>query len=261
MAIDGYGVYNDFDPTLQKGLMVGYITLQEDAPPEQVKARCIRTEKFSIALANSAGVLHNCYCVKSALHDIEFPENKDSVGSGVVYFVNPYTGKAVIIGVVAKAESTLLVKTGVSSFKKQKGNNIAGVAVDEEGNINIDAEGIGANGTLNINVRNDSGTAKINIYVKGDMSLYADGSTSIKSVRGDINIEGGNTISLNANTGDIHIHNDNSNISITDSGVDIDTDKSILIGGQFNVLYSKVPEAEVIADVSEIGVSHKVKIG
>jgi len=68
-------------------------------------------------------------------------------------------------------------------------------------------------------------------------------------------------ISINANTNDIHIHNDTSSISITDSGVEVDCDKVITVGGKFEVLYSLVPGATVIADVKEIGVSKKVKVG
>jgi hypothetical protein len=68
-------------------------------------------------------------------------------------------------------------------------------------------------------------------------------------------------ISIDAGDQDIVIHNDNNSLSITDSGIDIDSDKSINVGGQFNVLYSLVPNASAIADVSQIGVSTKVKVG
>jgi len=43
--------------------------------------------------------------------------------------------------------------------------------------------------------------------------------------------------------------------------VEIDSDKSIIVGGQFNVLYSTIPDAAAIMDVSEIGVSKIVKVG
>ena len=68
-------------------------------------------------------------------------------------------------------------------------------------------------------------------------------------------------VSVDAGKGDVMLHNDDHHISITDSGIDIDSDKSITIGGQFNVLYSLVPNAKTIADVKEIGVSQKVRVG
>ena len=68
-------------------------------------------------------------------------------------------------------------------------------------------------------------------------------------------------ISIDAGDQDIVIHNDTSSVSITDAGVDINADKEITIGGQYSVLYSLVPNAPSIMDVSEIGVSKKVKVG
>ena len=68
-------------------------------------------------------------------------------------------------------------------------------------------------------------------------------------------------ISVDATKGDVMLHNDDHHISITDAGIDIDSDKAITVGGQFNVLYSLVPDAPSIQDVSEIGVSKKVRVG
>ena len=68
-------------------------------------------------------------------------------------------------------------------------------------------------------------------------------------------------ISVDASEGDIILHNDAHHISITDAGIDIASDKSITVGGQYNVLYSLVPDTPAIKDVSEIGVSKKVRVG
>jgi len=68
-------------------------------------------------------------------------------------------------------------------------------------------------------------------------------------------------ISVDATKGDVMLYNDDHHISITDAGIDIDSDKAITVGGQFNVLYSLVPDAPSIQDVSEIGVSKKVRVG
>ncbi len=55
----------------------------------------------------------------------------------------------------------------------------------------------------------------------------------------------------------------NNTIHISDSGINITAGEGnkIYLGGQYPVLYSKVPFAEGIQDLSEIGVSNKVRIG
>lgn len=68
-------------------------------------------------------------------------------------------------------------------------------------------------------------------------------------------------IYIDAGDQDVIIHNDSSSVSLTDSGIDIDSDNPITIGGSNEVLFSKVPGASQILDVSEIGVSSKVKVG
>lgn len=68
-------------------------------------------------------------------------------------------------------------------------------------------------------------------------------------------------VSVDVGLGDILLYNEDNSIGITDSGVDVQTTKGITLGGQFNVLYSKVPDATQILDVSEIGVSPKVRVG
>ena len=58
----------------------------------------------------------------------------------------------------------------------------------------------------------------------------------------------------------IRINSGNSSVAITDNGVDIISDKQISLNGGFEALYNKVPGMP-ITDVSQIGVSQKVKIG
>lgn len=51
-------------------------------------------------------------------------------------------------------------------------------------------------------------------------------------------------------------------ITLSDAGINIDAgDKSVSINGDKNVLYAKIPDITEIIDVSEIGVSTKVKVG
>lgn len=91
------------------------------------------------------------------------------------------------------------------------------------------------------------------ITIQGDM-------VGIKNSTNTVIIDG-DGIAVNAGGNDIHVYNDSGSVSITDSGVEVSSDKSINVGGQFPVLYSTVPGATEIVDVKEIGVSKKVNVG
>jgi hypothetical protein len=70
-----------------------------------------------------------------------------------------------------------------------------------------------------------------------------------------INIESKENSNIRIKTGE-------NEINLSDSGVNIEAgEKSVYINGDKNVLYSKIPDATSIIDVSEIGVSTKVKVG
>jgi len=59
----------------------------------------------------------------------------------------------------------------------------------------------------------------------------------------------------------IHISNGDTKVQITEEGINIDSSKSIYLGGDKAILYSKVPGLTAIADVAQIGISKKVKVG
>lgn len=67
-------------------------------------------------------------------------------------------------------------------------------------------------------------------------------------------------ISIEAKNKPIRIYSGNSSVELTANGVDITSDKAINLNGGFEALYNKIPGMP-ISDVSQIGVSKKVKIG
>lgn len=69
-----------------------------------------------------------------------------------------------------------------------------------------------------------------------------------------------NGITIEALNKPIVINSGNSSVEITDNGVDIQSDKGISLNGGFEALYNLVPGMP-ITDVSQIGISKKVKIG
>lgn len=83
---------------------------------------------------------------------------------------------------------------------------------------------------------------------------------TIKHSKGIITIDD-TGISIDAGENDLMVYNDNNAITLTDSGINIDSDEVVTVNGGNPVLYSLIPDAPSIADVSMIGVSKKVKVG
>jgi hypothetical protein len=188
MGLDGRGVYKDHDPTLRKSINTGYIVIPDGVNRVKFIEQCLRTERFSIQVEGGGGCMHNCYITKSALRDIKFPLEGQSLGSGVVFFTEPYAGKAIITGVVGTGSEMELNKEDVIVFKKSKDGNYALVSIDGSGQVNVDVIGIAQKGKLNINVRNDDFTGEVNVHVKGKISLYTEGNTTITTIDGDIDL-------------------------------------------------------------------------
>lgn len=100
-------------------------------------------------------------------------------------------------------------------------------------------------------------------FKDGTTILYNDSKSELTITVGDvqISVSKDSGVSINANSSDVIFHNDVASISINDSGIDIQSDKPIRINGNFNALYSVIPEATSILDVSQIGVSQNLRIG
>ena len=58
----------------------------------------------------------------------------------------------------------------------------------------------------------------------------------------------------------IQINSGNSYLAINENGIDVKSDKSINLNGGFEALFNKTPGMPIV-DVSQIGISKKVKIG
>lgn len=77
-----------------------------------------------------------------------------------------------------------------------------------------------------------------------------------------VEIDSTNGITIDAPQDDTIINSNGNEISLTDSGINIDAGtEKVYINGQMNVLYSNIPDLTAIADVSQIGVSQTVKVG
>lgn len=188
MVIEGKGRFRDFDPTYRKSINAGYIVVPANVDRAEFISTCLRTERVSIQVENGGGLLNNCYISKSALRDIRFPLVRQNFGSAVIFFTEPFGGKAIVVGVVGADSDAELNKEDIWTIKKIHGDNYAILSVDGNGQVNIDVIGIAGAGKLNINVRNDDHTSEVNINVKGSINLYTEGDTNITALDGNLNL-------------------------------------------------------------------------
>lgn len=204
MAVSGRGVRKDNDPTIRKSINTGYIIIPEDVDRGEFIEQCLRTERFSIFVEGGGGVMHNCYVTKSVLRDLVFPLEGQTLGSAVVFFSEPFGGKAVITGVVSKNDETELNQEDIVVFKKTHDGNYALLSIDGKGQITIDVIGVSNAAKLNINVRSDDYSAAIDIHAKGKINLYSEGNTSITAVYGDIELTTNKNVNITS-TKDVNI--------------------------------------------------------
>lgn len=204
MALSGKGVTKDFDPTIRKSINTGYIIIPEEVDRGEFIEQCLRTERFSIFVEGGGGIMHNCYVTKSALRDLVFPLEGQTLGSAVVFFSEPFGGKSVITGVVSKNDETELNQEDIVVFKKTHDGNYALLSIDGKGQITIDVIGVSNSAKLNINVRSDDNSAAIDIHAKGKISLYSEGNTSITAAYGDIELTTNKNVNITS-TRDVNI--------------------------------------------------------
>lgn len=193
------GVYKGQSPSIRKSINTGYIVLPDSEDRAASVAKCLRTERFSVLVEGGGGIMHGCYITKSALRDIRFPLVGEQLGSGVVFFSEPYNGKSVITGVVDKNDESSLASEEVITFRKMKGGNYALLTLDGNGAVNIDVIGKGSNGAINLNVRNENGDSKLNVHVKGSINIYTEGNVNMNIVDGSLNIKSSDNVNVSPN--------------------------------------------------------------
>lgn len=111
---------------------------------------------------------------------------------------------------------------------------------------------IGSDCLIGIIENRDTSSFLIMINDVEEINLNTKTGISIKLSKDEITVE-----ALNK---PIRIYSGNSSVELTSNGVDITSDRGINLNGGFEALYNKIPGMP-ITDVSQIGVSKKVKIG
>ena len=97
---------------------IGFITLPSDKDSNLFIQRCFNSGSVSMTLEDG-GVVDNVLITKSALREIEFPDNKNEIGSMVVWVKKPRNNQPMIIGVFTKDNELVSFNRYSSSLKKK----------------------------------------------------------------------------------------------------------------------------------------------
>jgi hypothetical protein len=172
--------------TVPWSILYGYVFLPSDMEGEkrdQYIAKCKRKSRVSLLFEDGGGVCHDCYVIKSAISDIEFPDIFGKVGSCVICYVDPNSGLPIVMGVLGKEDESELLGEKEKRLIAQSGNNIAEVGVKGKTgeiylNVNSDQS---TGGVVTINVSNTNRSGKLKIRVIGDVDMYVKDECEISS--------------------------------------------------------------------------------
>ena len=126
------------------------------------------------------GFVENVPVLKHVWDDIVFPEDKDELGSCVLWNNIANSNIIAIVGVILKNdevesrdENQFLIKRSFTQSKKGKtiSNHLSISGNAKAGKLNITVDGGEDSGELAINVFNKKKTGKLNINLKGNINL------------------------------------------------------------------------------------------
>ncbi len=151
---------------------IGYIIIPQDKDIANYVKYCFTSGSVSIALENG-GIINNVTITKSALKDIDFPEEKTKLGSMVVWLNRPKTNTPIIVGVITKNNEIVLYDKDTISLKGKSKTGSAEVVVDKKNNnVIINANSlIDEGGNIYIVSNNKAKSSKISISISDLLEL------------------------------------------------------------------------------------------
>lgn len=200
----------------------------------------------TVTLINTNGeTVHRVRIGAVALQNVNFPATGDSIGSFVICATSPYSGRLFVLDVYNEIdEFTDQLEYQFRMIKSTSKGSAQMIIDGDNGIIQLSVDHETDGGIVSINISNKQASSQLKVTVNGDIAINATGNVTLDAQKGL-------TITAKGST-----------VLIDDSGVMIDSgDNNIFLGGQNQVLYSTVPGATSIADVSQIGVSQKVNVG
>ncbi len=149
-----------------------HIIIPQDLDPINYVQYCYRTSSVSIVLENG-GIINNVVVSISTLRDITFPEEKNKLGSQIIWVNRPKTNTPMIIGVMTKNNELVLYDKDTISLKGKSKTGSGEVTVDKKNNniiLNANSQ-IEDGGNIYIVSNNRSKTSKISISISDLLEL------------------------------------------------------------------------------------------
>lgn len=205
----------------------------------------------TVSLGNFHGeIVHRVSIGQLAIQTIKFPSNSKSFGSRVICLTSPRSGKLYVADVfLSSSEFNDQDEDQYRLFKTSTG--YAEVRIDGKGKISLVVDGEEDGGEVCINVTNKNKQGKLKLNVNGDILINNQGNVSVIS-----------TQSVTVSAQSVAIECQGNTISIDDAGINIDSgSEKVFINGSNEVLYNNTPGATEVLDLSQIGISQKVKVG
>ena len=185
---------------------IGHIVIPNNVDRDNFIQTCFNTSTVSILIDNGAGIFNQCPIDDNILQRIDFPLQKNEIGSDVAYMMLKTYAQPIIVAKLPKLSET----TGLDRYSFKIGKGDVKVSGNDDGKV------------LNIIVDNPE-KGEINLVTKSNNSVInikSQGETKITS-KNDINIKSNDTIILNSrNTG-----------QETDSKITIENGKITLFTG------------------------------
>jgi len=131
-------------------------------------------------LIDNGGIAHRCPIDKETLKNITFPQKYPEVGDSVLLWVDPFSGKPLVIASFLKEGEQMLLKENEKNLTASDIDNVAQIKVLPDGTINISVD-TDINGIINISANNTDSTAKFKVNVNGTTDIYTSSKLSVYS--------------------------------------------------------------------------------
>lgn len=162
----------------------GYICIPENIDRNKYIKTCFRKEKISIILDQGGSMIMDCYITKESLQNITFPELAGQLGALVVFVVQKFNSKPIIIGTLSKTNESQLLSENTFKKEVKTDDNLVSIVGSGDGSLTINVKNKTRGGKVSVNVIGED--AELNLNISGTTNINSTGDVNVKS-SGNIN--------------------------------------------------------------------------
>lgn len=212
----------------------GYVCIPENIDRSKYIKTCFRKEKISIILDQGGSMIMDCYITKESLQNITFPESAGKLGALVVFVVQKFNSKPIIIGTLSKTNESQLLSENTFKNEVKTDDNLVSIVGSGDGSLTINVKNKIRGGKISVNVIGED--AELNLNSSGTTNINSTGDVNVKS-SGNINSiylrEGVESIKLLISENGLRYEDENNSFTINKNESKIihnDGSESLLLG-------------------------------